>query len=221
MTKKIIAGVAIGALVGFPVGALAFTNTVEVPVINQTAVDVAVADALNNVEPIVINNTEVVEVEKIVEVPVNVTIEVPVDNGKLADVLQHIYDNNGDIEYLTDDLDDDEVAFIADRIIFVNEMKKLSVDSLQDELFDELDRETYNISGTDVTFDEDDLERLRIDDDEDEIVVSDVDFDDGDIKLELTGTFEQDDVRYDYNATAVFKDFEFDELRNIEVSEHN
>lgn len=212
MVKKIISGLAIGALTGTLIGAFAFPNTeietVE-KIVNQT-VEVPVT---------VTEINEIVTEVKVIEY-VNVTKEVFIDNGKLDEVLQHIYDNNGDIEYLTDDLDDDEVMLIADRVIFVNEMKKLAVDSINDELFDELDRETFSISGTDVTFDEDDLERLRIDDDEDEIKVSDVDFEDEDIKLTITGTFEQDDVRYNYEATVEFRDGEFDELDNIEVTEY-
>ncbi len=210
MVKKIISGLAVAALTGTLIGAFAFPQTEIVTVekiVNQTVK-----------VPVVV--TEVKTVEKLVEVPINITKEVFVDNEKLDEVLQHIYDNNGDVEYLTDDLDDDEVVLIADRVIFVNEMKKLAVDAISDELFDELDRETYNISGSDVTFDEDDLERLRTDDDEDEITVTDVDFEDEDIKLTLTGTFEQDDVRYNYEATVEFKDGRFDELDNINVTEY-
>jgi len=54
-----------------------------------------------------------------VEVPVEVIKEVQVDNGNMDLVLDHIYDNDGNIEYLLDDLDDDEIGLIVDRIILL------------------------------------------------------------------------------------------------------
>lgn len=209
--KKFIAG-AVGLLaVGGLAGSLIVpTQVIEVEkLVNQT-VEVPV------VETVIVET--IVEKEVIKEV--NVTQEVLVDNKKLTDVLNHIYDNNGDVEYLLDNLDDDEVILIADRVIFVNEMKKFAVDAVKSELFDELDREEYNISGIAVEFDESDLERLRIDNDEDEIEVIDVDFEDGDITLRVTGSFEQDDDKYAYTADVEFKDGYFDQIDNILVEEY-
>lgn len=207
MVKKIIAGIATGLVAGGVIGAtvLPVEKTVEVEKIITETVEV----------PVSITEIKEVPVEVIKEI--NVTKEVFVDNEKLDEVLEHIYDNDGKVQYLTEDLDDDEIAEIADRVIFINEIKKLAVDAVKDELFDELDRETYNISGTDITFDEDDTERLRIDDDEDEIEVSEVDFEDRDAELKLTGTFEQDDVKYNFEVIAEFKDGLFDELKSIKV----
>jgi hypothetical protein len=209
--KFLIAGFTILFLGGL-IGANVCPKTIEVEkIVNQTV----------EVEKIV-NNTVEVPVETIVEVEkvVNNTVEVQVDNGNLSQVLEHIYDNDGKIEYLLDDLDDDELNKIVDRIVFINDIKKLSVDAVEAHLFDELDREVYNISGTQVKFDEDDLERLRINDDDDEIVIDKVDFEDEDAKVCVTGTFEQDDVKYDYEVTVEFKDGEFDELENIKVTLH-
>lgn len=206
-TKKIIAGVAAGLIIGGATGImLAPQHVVEVPVDkivyqNQT-IEVPV--------------DRIVEVEKTIEVPYNVTVEVPVDNENLDVVLQHIYDNDGDINYIIDDLDDDEVYKIADRVILVNEFKKLAVDAIKSDLFDELDRVEFS---EDVEFDDSDLERLRIDDDFDEIVVDDIDFEDEDATVVVTGSFEQDDVKYNYTVDVVFKDNEFDELSNIDVVE--
>src|SRR6056297_2209314 len=52
-----------------------------------------------------------IPVEVPVEVPVEKIVEkeVKVDNGNLDKVLEHIYDNDGSIEYITDNLDDDEL----------------------------------------------------------------------------------------------------------------
>lgn len=176
-------------------------------------------------------HTETVEkqviVNKTVEVPYevvkNVTVEVPVevekivevDNSNLDDVLNHIYDNDGNVQYLTNDLDDDEVDQIVDRIVFINEVKNLAVDAVKKDLFDELDGETFNS----VEFDEDDMERLRVDNDDDELVICDVDFEDKDAEVKVTGTFEQDDVKYHYTAIVEFKDGEYDEIKSIEISE--
>lgn len=169
-------------------------------------------------EPIYIehNNTIIKEVEKVV----NVTVEVPVDNEKLGTVLDFVYDNDGDIEYIVDDLDNDEVQEIADRIVFINDAKSISVKAVEDDLFDELDREVYNISGEDIKFDDDDMERLHIDDEFDEIIVDDVDFDDNDVDTIVTGSFEQDDVKYDFEAVVKIRDGEYDELGKIKVLKH-
>lgn len=198
-TAKIIA-VGLGSLVlGGAVGALAFpqTETVEVEKV---------------VEKEVVKEVEV-PVEVVKEVPVEVTVEVPIDSGNLDMVLDHIYDNDGSVDYLTNDLDDDEVEKIVDRIVFINEVKKMAVDAVESELFDELDGELYGS----VEFDEDDMERLRVDDDDDEIVIDDVDFDDRDADVIVTGSFEQDDVEYEFEAVVEFKDGEFDEIKDISV----
>ncbi|HEY9705828.1 MAG TPA: hypothetical protein V6C58_25555 [Allocoleopsis sp.] len=158
---------------------------------------------------------KVVTVEK--EVPVEVVKEVKVtqlvDNGKLDMVLKEIYDNNGNVAYLTDDLEDDEISQIADRIVLVNDFKSLAVQEVRSNLFDELDGETFNL----VTFDDKDMERLRINDDADEIVIEDIDFEDKDAELLVTGTFEQDNVKYKYEALVEFKDGEVDEISSITV----
>lgn len=155
-------------------------------------------------------------VEVVKEVPVEKIVYVNVTNDNLADVLEHIYDNDGSVEYLVDDLDDDEVSQIADRIVFANEVKSLAVDAIEKDLFDELDDEMVGLT----RLDEGDMERLRIDDDVDEIVIDSIDFEDSDADVIVTGNFEQDDVRYDFTATVVFKDGEYDELRNINVVLH-
>lgn len=198
MNKKLIAGISTAVLAGGLIGHVA--TPAEEVVVEKTITEY--------VDRVVIE-------KDVVEVPVNVTEYVEVDNGNLELVLDHIYDNNGDIEYIVDDLDDDELEYVVDRIVFVNEIKKLAVDAVESELFDELDGETFNVT----EFDEDDMERLRIDDDEDEVVVDEVDFEDGDATVIVTGRFDQDDERYNFEVEVKFKDGEFDELDNIVVSQ--
>lgn len=204
-SKKLVAVAgAISLGVGAIVGAVAFPVEKEVVVEKNVTVEKPVEVVKY------VNST--VEVVKEVEVVKTVTV----DNGNLSEVLQHIYDNDGNVEYLVDNLDDNEVALIADRVIFVNEVKKLSVDAIKDDLFNELDGE--NVNGT--VLDDRDMERLRINDDANEITVESIDFEDKDADLNVTGTFEQDDVKYDFSAVVRFKDGEYDELRNINVSLH-
>src|SRR6056297_1072837 len=120
-TKKGVA-IAIAAVAGLGlagagalIGANAFPKEVEVP------------GPIEYKEKVV-NKTVEVSVEVVREVPVNVTkeVEVLVDNGNYDTVLEHIFDNDGKVQYLTKDLDADEVAEIGDRVIFVNEIKAIA-----------------------------------------------------------------------------------------------
>lgn len=201
-SKKLAALVgAISLTVGALGGAVAFPVDKEVIVEKNVTIEkpVEVIKVVNTVET--------------VEVPVEVVVEKLVDNGNLSVVEQFIFDNNGDLEFITNDLDDNEVDQIASRIIFANEVKQMALDAVEKDLFDELDNEVFN--GT--TFDEGDMERLRLDDDADEIVITDYDFKDGDAKVKVTGSFEQDDVKFEFNATVKIVDGEYDELVNVNV----
>lgn len=196
--KKLIqAGIIAASLVaGGCVGAIAHSQLVEPQVITQT------------VEK---NVTVEVPVEVVKEVPVEViktvTVTTEVDNGKLAEVLQHIYDNKGSIEYLTEDLKDSEVAQIADRVVLVNDFKAMAVDAVKADLTDLVDKEVV----ADVTIDDRDVERVRIQDDADEVVVESIDFEDKDAELLVSGTFEHEDVKYAFTVAVEFKDGEVDD----------
>lgn len=198
-----VAALGVGGAIGYNIVEPEVETKVEY-IINETVVELP---AKVIVEEKIVNNT--------IEIPVNVTEYVEVDNENLNVVLDHIYDNDGDIEYIIDDLDNDEVEKIAYRVILVNEFKKLAVDAVESELIDELDKMV--VGG--VTLDEDEVERLRIDSDLDEIVVNDIDFEDKDATIVVSGTFEHEDVDYEYTVDVVFKDNEFDEITNINVVE--
>jgi hypothetical protein len=197
--SKILTVAGAGALLvgaGAFVGSQAFPKTVEVQ------------------KDVIVEKTVFVDKLVPVEVIKEVKVTEAVDNGKLDLVLQEIYDNDGSVEYLIDDLKDDEVDLIADRIILVNDFKDLAIAELRKNLFDELDGEVVGSE----TLDEGDMERLRINDDANEIVIDDIDFDDKDADLILTGTFEQDDIKYAFEATVSFKDGEVDEIDSVSVS---
>lgn len=159
-----------------------------------------------------------------VEVPVNVSVpgetvyvDVPVDSGNLSIVLDHLYDNirsNDSVNYLTDDLDDDEVEEIVDRIVFINEIKKLATDYVDAEMADELDK----VTKLNVTFDEDDIERIKVKDDAEDVIVADIDFEDSDADLEVKVDFEQDDIDYTAIFNVEIKDGEVDDMSLLSVS---
>ena len=193
-TNEWVLFLVIGLVAGGLVGALAFPHTVietqeiEVPVIEER----------------IVNNT----------INQTVEVEVEVENGNLDLVLQHIYDNDGNVNYLTSDLDDDEIDSMVDRVIFINEVKKLAIDAVKDELFDEVDG--LNMSG--VILDDHEMERLKIDSRDYEIFVDATDFEDGEALITVTGTFEQDSVLYEFEAILEFDEGEFDRFDNVDVA---
>jgi len=177
---------------------------------------------LDNPDTIVTVQERIVEVNNTVEVPVDVMVEkiVEVDNGNLDLVLDELYDNDGSVEYLIDDLDDDELDQVVDRIVMAQDFKALAVAEIKAELFDELDNTDVTLAdNSTVELDDDDMERLRIDDDSDEVILSDIDYEDGDADVSVTGTFEQDDVKFDYEALVEIKDGEVDDFDIVSVTE--
>ncbi len=156
---------------------------------------------------------QIVEVEKLVEVPVEVPVEIEVDSDNLQMVLDHIYDNDGKVCYLLDDLDDDEVDQIVERIDFINSAKKLAVDAVKDEGVDLLDKE--EIDGE--VLDEDDIDRFKIYDDDEDIEIEDVDFDDSDADVIVQARFEQDDIKYKATYNVEFKDGEVDDVDLVSI----
>jgi hypothetical protein len=194
---------AVGLLaVGGAIGHMAFPTHVEtektVEVVKEVPVD------------------KIVYVDKMVEVevPVEVVKEVIVESENLEMVLEHMHENDGNVDYLVDDLEDDELSQIVDRISLVNEVKQFALDGVKKDLAEEMDGMVVN--GT--TLDEDDVERLRLDDEPEEITFADYDFDDKDFTVEVTGRFEHDDVKYKFTTDVKIKDGEYDELDNIVVT---
>jgi len=170
---------------------------------------------LKNVAPVIEYKDRNVTVE--LEVEKEVLVEV--DNENLDLVLEHVYDNNGNVEYLLDDLDDDEVDQVVDRIVFVNDIKALAVAEADKEIADLLDKEEYVFNNETIKFDEDDVERVRVQDDDDEVIVSDADFEDGDADVAVEVRFEQDDLKYVALVKVEIKDSEVDDIDLISVEE--
>ena len=205
--KKLVAGVVAGVVaLGAVCGGIGFAvapNPVPQDVIDAQ-LDASYKAGVDSVEPVQLPGTIEI-VEKIIEVEKVVTVEV--DNANLASVLQFVYDADGNVEYVVDGLKDSEVDQIVDRIVFVNDVKALALAEVKSNLLSEVHKKV--VSGEKL--DKDDIERVRYNDDSDEILVDVLDFDEKDAEVIVTGTFIQDGVKYKFTSTVDIKDGEVDD----------
>ena len=205
-SKKLTVGLTIaGLIVGGVIGGLWADDSGDVKILNEEIEDL---------------NADL----DLAQTPVIETVEVEVDNGNLDLVLEHIYDNDGSVEYLTEDLDDDQVAEIVDKIVFVNEIRDAAVKAVRAELYDEVDKFGKSdilgdTSSLDTGFElyEDELTRLRINDDADELGVTITDWEDREATVTVTGTFRQGTDNFAFSTNVVFEDGEFDDLEKVNV----
>lgn len=136
------------------------------------------------------------------------------------DFLQYIYDSNGDIEHLLSDLDDNELYLMQERVSFIKGLKDKAISVVAKEIFDEADKYEVTLEdGTIVELDDKDMRRLRIKDNYDEIEVVYIDFEDKDAELKVSFRFEQDDVKFEGSIVLEFKDGEFDDFSDLEITE--
>ena len=135
-------------------------------------------------------------------------VEVAIDNGNLDLLLDTIFDNKGEVAFLTEDLDEDELDQVVPRINFANDVKALAVAEAKAEIADLVNKET--VDG--VLLDEDDVERVRVQDDDDEVILSDIDYDELDADATLMVRFEQDDIKYEAEVTVEVKDGEVEDI---------
>jgi len=206
--KKLLAGLGIGLIgltAGIGAGFVLDTPDTVVQTVTKTVYEDKIVEVIKEV-PVEVIKTETVEIE--------VPVEVEIDNGNLKVVLDHIYDNEGQIEYLLDDLDDDEVDMIVERIVFINEAKMLAIAEVKSEGIDMLDKEYIE----DIKLDEDDIDRFRIYDDDDEVIIDDVDFEDKDAQVLVEAKFEQDDIKYKALYEVTFKDGIVDDIDLEEIT---
>lgn len=211
MIKKVLALI-LGGIVLLGAGGLAGSQMFpkEVTVTRtvtqvQTVEDTAKVDMLT---------AQVADLQAQLDVKPEVITEVKeVQSEDLPTVLEYIYNEKGNIEYITNDLDDQEIGMIVDRILLVNDFKALALDGVKKDLFKELDDKVVG----DVTLDKKDMEKLRLDSDADEISIEDIDFEDQDATLIVSGTFRQDNSKFKFSAEVEFIDGEYDELGNIDI----
>ena len=156
--------------------------------------------------------TEEVEVEKVVtetvteevEVPVEKEVIVEVDNENLGLVLDTIYEEDGDVEYLLDGLDEDEVDQIVDRILWGNEVVSLG----EEEAKSELKQLVHNSVVSGETLDQREVSNVRVTDSE--ALYKDYEYQDADVSVELF--FMHEGKRYEAEVTVSFFDGEVDEF---------
>lgn len=92
--------------------------------------------------------------DKIVTRNVTVPQIVKVDNENLALVLDYVYDNEGDLEFLTEDLFEDEIDQVVDRILLVEDVKAQAKSYVKSNLARELERQ--------LDYDKRDVSRIKI-----------------------------------------------------------
>lgn len=167
-----------------------------------------------------------VTVEKVVQVPVEKIVEkevkVEVESKDLGLVLDYIYDADGDLSSITEDLDDDELDLIVDRIVFSDDVKALAENGVKKDLFDEADNKVITLlSNSTFTLDEDDLEGLKLDTDSGDVEVTEIDYEDKDAEVKVTGRFRQDDTKFKFEVTAIVKDGKYDELKDLNITHYS
>jgi meiotically up-regulated gene 157 (Mug157) protein len=177
-TKKIGALVGVGLVAslgaGVAIGSQAFPNTITEEVVVKEIV------------------TQTVEVP--VEVITEVIKTVEVDNENLGLVLQTAYDADGDLSIYTEDLFDDELDQVVDRIIQVNDWKSEAENTALSQFSRELDRQH--------DFDRRDVTRVKVE----ETSISGIDFKNKDAVVTLEVEFRYDSQLYTADVEVEFYD---------------
>jgi len=213
-------GAVVGAVAIAGLGVAAgFALDNPTPVVKYLPGDVVYVNQTNpvNQDLVAENNALKEQVASFEPEVVTETVEVPVDNGNLQVVLDELYDLNGNVTFLTDDLDDDEVSLIVDRIVFLNDAETLAFNEVKDKVKDELDMYVFNSS---VTFDDDEVYSVRMDFDDISLDLSSVDFDDSEVEVLVPASFKQDGVRYDAVFRVYIEDSEVDDVDVESVALH-
>jgi len=206
-TKKIIAGATLLTLGGALLGGVIGYNLYEPKTVVITETKEVV-------------KTQLVEVEKEVQIPVEVIKEVPVDNGNLQLLLQYGYDNEGDLSGVYDDLKDTEIDQVVNRIVFINDAKAIALNEVKKGILEELHKSEVTMSsGSIVKLYKSDIKRLKFNEDTLDIVVVEKDFDDKDAEVKVTGRFEQENDKFNFEAIVLIKDGAFDEIETVSISE--
>jgi hypothetical protein len=201
-TSTKVAAVGIGAVLlagvaGAGIGYLANPNDITVDQANAL-VQQAFQQGVDSVEP------QIQVVTETIEVPVEVEKIIEVESGDLQSVLDFIYDEKGNLSFVTSGLKDSEVSEIVDRIVFVNEVKFLAAEEIKSIADKELHR--YKVGK--VTLDRNDIERLRVYDKSDELVLSKVRFKDNDATVEVKARFDHLRDRYEAVFSVEVRDGE-------------
>lgn len=131
-------------------------------------------------------------------------------------LVEYIVDENGDLSALDlDRIEDYGFDEMVSQYAFITESKLMAADYVKRELADELDKYDFNAT---VKFDEDDIDRVRVDADLDELVISDVDYEDMDADVRVRARFEHDDVDYEAYFDVEIKDGSVDDIELVSVN---
>jgi hypothetical protein len=147
---------------------------------------------------------EIQYVDKVVEK--TIVKEVAVDNGNLELVLAELQAKDGDVEYLTEGIDKDEIELIVDRLIMTQEWEALAFNKTKSRLYDELHKEVIN--GT--TLYSDDMRSLYIE--VDDIEFENIDFTDKDADVLVPFRFRQDEDKFEGVARILIRENEVDDI---------
>jgi hypothetical protein len=162
-------------LIGGIVAVAAFGAGVAVP--PQEVVKVVTKEVVKTVEVA----GPIIEVEK--EVFVDKIVEV--ESANLPLLLETLYDFDGNVQFLTEDLDDDELDEVVTRLVAVQDAKALAFAQIKRDATDELDGIIVNTT----TLYEEDIRSLSILDDE--WAVDSVDYEDDEFELSVPIRFKQ------------------------------
>jgi hypothetical protein len=163
-----------------------------------------------------------VEVERIIyeEVPVEVIKEVVTNNEEYDATLRVLTDLDGDVELVTDDLEDLSVAEVSERFVFAADALAIAQAEVRAEGMDELHNEVVTlIGGGTITLDEDDMGRFRIGDEPGFVSFSSFDFDDKDAKVLVEASVRQDGKTFDVLYEVTIRDGEYRRMDVVTINE--
>lgn len=163
---------AVAIVAGTILGAVAF------PIQNE----IIVTEYKTITKEVPVIQTVVQEKEVIVEVEKEVIVKV--DNENLDFVLEQLYDNNGNLELVTEDLFEDELDQIVERLFMLEEVKTLAIADVKANLAKELD---YQLG-----YDKRDVSRIDID--SSDVEVLNIDFSREDATILVPVEFRYDGV---------------------------
>lgn len=201
-----LAAVVIAGGIGAALGAYVADDS------KQVADMQAQIEALVAAEPVIV--TEYETVIETIEVPVNVTVEkeVLVDNGNLDLLLQYAYDNKGNLSLLTDSLKESELDLVVERLLFMNDVEALTLESARHELVELV--HNRNVSG--VVIVRRDISRVRFD--EDSVSVNVLSFRYSDAVGSVNVEFEADGIKYKAVVDVEIKNGSVEEVSLASIS---
>lgn len=167
-------------------------------------------------QEIEVHKQKIAELESLEPEVVTEEVEVLVEDARYQEVFDYFLeaDSDEEIDAILDDVEDDEIDLIHERVVKLKEMKTLAAKYFEDELADALDKEVYD----DIKIDEDDVEKIRVDDDYDEIRLVSYDWDDLDFEFELTADAEHDDEDFEVVGLVEVENGEAEDLEILEFT---